>query len=190
MPEIFCKSLHATIWRHSAQCSVWLEPEQRPLSQTGQRFRTASLHRIWFTTCRFFPMPYFYSETNAWSKGWVKWWALLCLGTSSSKNQRNFMSHNLLSATCFNPKFTNSKDLFDSSTTSVWQLSNSGSTFSSSEPVAAHSNCSWLGKVLFCACLSDQPAVQSAVPRAILGDDCWKHLELASNWASSMEERI
>ena len=51
------------------------------------RFLSDALHRIWFATYRFVPVPYFISETLAdeWSKDWVKQWALLGSAISSCK---------------------------------------------------------------------------------------------------------
>ena len=60
-------------------------PAQR-LSLTGRQQYKATLHRIWFGTCGFVPMSYFYSETNERSKQW----ALLCSITTSRQYHRKF----------------------------------------------------------------------------------------------------
>ena len=41
----------------------------------------------------FVPMPYFYSETNEFSKDWAKQWALLWLVTTSFQFHQNFILH-------------------------------------------------------------------------------------------------
>ena len=64
MPEIVSKHLRIAIW---SGCAVRLESEQMLISQTGRRFRSATLHRIWseHANCSY---ALIYSETNEWSK--------------------------------------------------------------------------------------------------------------------------
>ena len=56
-----------------------------PFSRTGERVNFAVLYRIWFGTYLSVPMPYFYSETNEWSKHWAKQRSLLWSVTCSRK---------------------------------------------------------------------------------------------------------
>ena len=74
MPDIISKILRAAIW---SRCAVRFESEQTPFPLAGRRLRSAALHRIWFGTCCFVPMSYFYSETNEWLQDWAKRQALL-----------------------------------------------------------------------------------------------------------------
>ena len=130
-------------------CAVSLESEQTPFSFTGHQFRPAVLHWSqlgtgWIVQV---PMSYFYSETNEWSKDWVKLWALLWLVTISGKLKWKSIS-------CHWQKITKHQNLFlqafDSKPTQLrlsqhsCYYSKSGSMFSSSEPVAAYSDCSQL----------------------------------------------
>ena len=77
--------MHTAIW---SSCAVLLESEQMPFSQRVHQFRSAALDRIQLGTCWFVHIPYFYSETNGWSKYWEKRWALLLSVTS--KHRQNF----------------------------------------------------------------------------------------------------
>ena len=130
-------------------CAVSLESEQTPFSFTGHQFRPAVLHWSqlgtgWIVQV---PMSYFYSETNEWSKDWVKLWALLWLVTISGKLKWKSIS-------CHWQKITKHQNLFlqafDSKPTQLrlsqhsCYYSKSGNMFSSSEPVAAYSDCSRL----------------------------------------------
>ena len=134
MPDIMSKLLCAAIW---SWCVVWFESEQTPFPRTGSRLRSAALHRILFGTCCFVPMSYFYSGTNEWSQDWVK---LCCFGQQQ------------LLANSIGISFPNEKNSVVTAwylqsiktflTVKLSQYSKSGSTFSSSEQVAASSD--WL----------------------------------------------
>ena len=73
MPKVLFKLFYTAIW---SCCSVWLESEQTPFSLKCQ-FRSAAfnaLHRtcgIQSKTWGFIPIPYFYPETDEWSKDWA-----------------------------------------------------------------------------------------------------------------------
>ena len=114
------------------------------LKWTGPRLRFAALHRIEFRAYCFVPMSYFYSETNEWSQDWAKRWARLWSATTSRQFHRKFH---------FKKKkkwlvaglYLQSINTF--LTVKLSQYRKSGSTFSSSEPVAARSDCCRLGKL-------------------------------------------
>ena len=79
-------------WRQAPSCKLWLQTIKNyardcfqafahcrlewlscligiwadALFRTGHQFGPAVLHRIWFMTCGFVPVPYFCSETNVW----------------------------------------------------------------------------------------------------------------------------
>ena len=86
MPEMVFKLLLSAIW---SSCSVLLESEQTPFTRKGCLLISAALQdSIW--NIQICPIPYFYSVTNAWSKDWVKQWALLWLVIKSRELQQKF----------------------------------------------------------------------------------------------------
>ena len=162
MPDIISKLLRATIWSRCA--AVWFESEQTPFPWTGRRLRSAALHRIRFGTCGFVPMSYFYSGTraNEWSQDWAKQWAWLWQATTSGESGRfhgNSWPFPKKKKPVVTAQYLQSIKTF--LTVELIQYSKSGSTFSSSESVAASSDCSRLGNKL-CLCLPVWPA--QAVP--------------------------
>ena len=72
------------IYKHFLLCHL-----SRRTLKTGCQFRSAVLHRIQFTTCRFVVVPYCYPDTNEWSKDWEKQWTLLWLVPSYSEIHQN-----------------------------------------------------------------------------------------------------
>ena len=141
-----------------------------------------TLHRIQFGTCCFIPMSYFHSETNGWSKKWVNWWALLWLATTSRQFNRKF-HFRWKQMNRSSPILTKHKNLFDS----LSQYRKSGSTFSSSEPVACSSNWWRFGNAL-CLCLLVRrrlisPSCAGALPHRLGDWFCSQKLWLS--WMSS-----
>ena len=123
---------------HLSCCAVQFESEQTPLSRTGRRLSSAVLHRIRLGTCCFVPMSYFYSETNEWSKDWVKLLARLWSATTSRRFHRKFhitYKKKWLVAALY------LQSIKTFLTLELSQYLKSGSMFSSSEPVAASSDC-------------------------------------------------
>ena len=127
----FCES-PSEVWADAlSQTGCWLKP------------RVAALHRIWFgkSWCGFAHMPYFHLETNEQSKGWAKRWAQLCWATSPREGRQQYhctwekTRHQWL-AKVQNLQSINTFWLWLSSQVTIA----SGSTFSSSKPVAACSN--------------------------------------------------
>ena len=168
-PDIVSKLLHATIW---SSCAVQFESEQTPIPWTGRRLRSAALHRIQFKTCGFVPMSYFYSETNEWLQDWAQQWVLLWSATTSSQFHRNhWISLPMKKKLSSLPRANIYKELKTFLTVELSQYCKSGSTFSSSKPVTASSDCSRLGNIL-CLCLPVLPAqsVQESSPKSLAID--------------------
>ena len=119
------------------------------------------VHRSRFQTCGFVPMSYFYSETDNWSKDGAKRWARLWSATASRQFHRNFhfvWNRKCLVAVVAARNLQSIKTLL---TLEVSQYLERGSTFFSSESVAARSDCRRLGNAL-CLCSPVRPA--QAVP--------------------------
>ena len=134
-PDIVSKLLRAAIW---SCCAVRFESEQTPFPRAGRRLRSAALHRIRFGTCGFVPMSYFYSETNEWSKDWVKLLARLWSATTSRRFHRKFhitYKKKWLVAALY------LQSIKTFLTLELSQYLKSGSIFSSSNPVTACSHC-------------------------------------------------
>ena len=91
-----------------------------------------------FGTCCFVPMSYFYSETNDWSKDWAKQWARLWYARTSHLFHRNF--HFTWKKKKWLVAAWNLQSIKTSLTLELSKYHKSGSMFSSSEPVAAHSD--------------------------------------------------
>ena len=174
MPDIVSKLLHAAIW---SSCAVQFESEQTPFPRIGHRLRSAALHRIRLGTWGFDPISYFYSETNEWFQHWAKQWAWLQSATTSCLFSRkfHFTWKKIIVAALHLERIKNFL------TFELGQYRKSGSTCSSSKPVAASSDCHRLGKALFLAS-------QSYLPKL-----CWP-LILQSNpsivFSNSLRERF
>ena len=111
-------SFCAAICNH---CAVWFESEQTPNDRAGRWFGSTALHRIRFRTCCFVPMPYFYSESNEWSKDWAKQWALHWSATPYHQFHRKLHFTWKQKVTRHGPKFKKHSILFHSQTDSVSQ---------------------------------------------------------------------
>ena len=142
MPDIVSKLLRASIWSSSA---VWFELEQTPVSLTGRGFGSVALHRVLLGICCFVLMSYFYSETYEWSKKWAKLWSLLWSATTFCQFYWKF---HLASNKKWFVAAWYLKSIKPLLTLELSQYGKSGSMFSSSEPVAASSDCSRLGNAL------------------------------------------
>ena len=157
-PDIVCNILRATIW---SCCPVLFESEQTPFPRTCRWFRPAAnmmfcLHIILLLRDKWL------IERLSESMG--------CVGCCFGRQQllaysiEIFISHEkkwLVAA-------QNLQSIETLLTLELNQYRKSGRMFSSSEPVAASSDCSLLGKrPVFCACLSDpRKQSQRAAPRA------------------------
>ena len=172
IPDIVSKLLRAAMW---SRCDVWFGFEQTPFPRTGRWLRPAALHRIRFGTFGFDPMScfvpmlYFYSETNEWSQDWAKRWELLCSATTSSwfhRKKKWFVAARYLQSI---------KTLL---TVKQSQYRKSDGTFSSSEPVAARSDCRRLGNAL-CLCSPTWPthAVPERCPKSLAVDFAAKSID-------------
>ena len=128
-------------------CAVLLESKQTPFSRTQSWFRSAALHRTPFWTFRFVPLPYFHSETNELLKYWAKQWVVLWSVGSSVKYI--YFPFWIKKATVIMAQNPQSIDFL---ALKLNQYHESGSTFSSSEPVTAHSYCWRLGNTCVCSC--------------------------------------
>ena len=107
-------------------------------------------------------MSYFYSETNEWLHDGAKQWAILWSATTSHQFHSKF--HFIWKISMKKKWLVAARNLQIIKTLLTLELSQyreSGSTFSSSEPVAARSDCHRLGNAL-CLCLPVCPA--QAVP--------------------------
>ena len=129
-----------------------------PFSRTGERVNFAVLYRIWFGTYLSVPMPYFYSETNEWSKHWAKQRALLWTVTCSRKFQWTFRFR--WEKPQWSPSLTPHAPKFLESS----QLCKSGGTFCSSEPLAASSDCCRQGNAPY-LCSPVRPSCDSLPER-------------------------
>ena len=158
------------------------------------RFRSTALHRIRFGTCCFVPLSYFYSEIDGWSKDWVKQWAQLWSATTFCQFHQKFYFTWKKKVTRRCSKFTNIyihfNQNFDSQSQSqslvkLSQYCKSGSTFSSSEPVAARSDCRRLGNALpVCLCSPVRPAkaVPERCPKSLALDFAAKTFDCLWEW--------
>ena len=106
--------------------------------RTGHRLRSA-LHRIQFRTCCFVPMSYLYSETNEWLQDWAKQWALCGNNFLPILRKFHFQCHDEKEICPHCPISTKHQSFL---IVELIQYRKSGSTFSSSEPVAARSQTS------------------------------------------------
>ena len=154
-------------------------------SSSTRRYRLAALHRIWFKRCCFVPMSYFLWQVVIFSSietccfaqdsiqkmlfcsyvifllrdEWMiedlaKLWALPWSATTSILLYWNFISHEKKKVTIVARNLQSIKTFL---ALELSQYRKSGSMFSSSEPVAASSDCRRLWnavRVLTCLCLS------------------------------------
>ena len=101
---------------------------------------------------------------NDWSKDWAKQWARLWLAQLLANSIKNFISREKQIDSALTYIY---KALKTFVTLELSQYRKSGSTLSSSEPVAAHRDCSRLGNAL-CLCSPVRPPklYLSVAPRA------------------------
>ena len=119
--------------------------ELKYFPQTLCWFKPAALHRIWFGTCCFVPMSYFTQRPMTDRKIEQSYWHSL---------GRQQLLANSIKISFHTKKSESIKILL---TLELSQYRKSGSIFSSSEPVAAHSDCRRLGNSL-CLCSPVRPA--------------------------------
>ena len=131
----------------SLRCSIWIWADALSSDRSSIQtccFAQDSIRNISF--CSY--VINFCSETNEWLKDWAKQWALPWQATTSRKFHWIFISPEkrkwLVAA-------RNLQSIETLLTLELSQYRKSGSMFSSSEPVAASSDCHWLGNAL-CLC--------------------------------------
>ena len=143
-PDIISKLLRVAIW---SSCAVWFKSEQTPFPLTGLQFRPTALHRIrnmlFCSNVIFFLRDQWLIDRLSEAMG------AALVGKNFSPIQLKFSFHMKKKGTCLGPKLTKHWNLLS-------QYHKSGSMFSSSEPVDAHSDCSRLGNTL-CLCLPVLP---------------------------------
>ena len=157
IPDIVSKHLHIA---NCSSCAVQLKYVHTPFSRTGRWFRSAALHRIRFRTCCFFLIFFAQKPMNDLKFERSNEHGLVGNNFSSITSKISFHIKKFLQ-----PEIYTALKLFLNLEQS--QHRKSGSTISSSEPVAACSDCSRLGNALCLSRPSDPPKLcRSAAPRA------------------------
>ena len=159
MPDIVSKHLCTPI---RSCCPVLLESEQTPFPWKGRRLGSAALNRIQFGTCSLF-LCYIFTQRPM-NDCKIEQSYRHCFGQQQllANSIENFISHEkkkLLVGVVAAQYLQSIKTFL---TVELSQYSKSGSTFSSSEPVAVSSNCSRIANVM-CLCTPFQPT--KAVPQ-------------------------
>ena len=166
MPDIVSKLLRAAIW---SRCAVRFESEYTPFPRTRHRFRPAVLHRIRFGTCGFDPMSYFLLRDQWLIERLSEAMGAALVGNNFSPIPSKFSFH--MKKKKWLVAARNLQSIKTLLTLELSQYRKSGSMFSSSEPVAARSDCRRLGNAL-CLCSPVRPAQaeQESGPKSLAVD--------------------
>ena len=155
-PDIVSKLSRAAIW---SSCAGQFESEQTPFPQTGHWYRPAALHRIRLGTCGFVPnnfLCHIFAQRRMYvifllRDEWMIERFSEAMGDALVGN--NFLQ--ILWKFHFTRDSTSDSSLPEIckalKSLEMSQYCKSGSMFSSSEPIAASSDCCWLGNTL-CLC--------------------------------------
>ena len=188
MPDIVSKLLCAAIW---SCCAVWFESEQMTFSKTGCRLRSGALQMIQFGTrlqqavlllCHNFTQSLSQRSINDWKiESMVQLWFVI-----TSRSIENFLVHFAWKRSVLSlPESYNAQKPF---WLSNWvRISSVVARFSSSKPVSAQSDCSWLRNAM-CLCFPIWPAqdVQEGCPKSLAIDFAVKIFDCILEWPSGL----